>query len=127
GDEHVRPAVAVEVGTEHTESRAGESAQAGGDCDVLELHPALRRLLAGEVVEELADPAGKRPRCTVIALAAGVRAWPTRVVIDVVDDDQVEPAVAVVIEERRRRSPGAVAQARVRGDVAEGAVAVVQE
>ena len=45
--------------------------------------------------------------------------------VDVVGDEQVEPAVAVVVGERRTGRPSRIADARLRGDVRERAVAVV--
>src|SRR5207247_6318725 len=50
-----------------------------------------------------------------------------RIVVDIVGDDEVEPAVAVVIEEAGRRGPQGVFDSGGLGDVDEGAVAVVAE
>src|SRR5262249_44830909 len=47
--------------------------------------------------------------------------------IDVVGDEEIEPAVAVVIEEGRARAPPRIADARLAGDVAERPIAVVVE
>src|SRR5207248_954379 len=89
--------------------------------------PLAERRLPAQVAEQLADGPPERPGDAVVGAAAGHAAGPGGVVIDVVDDDQVEPAVAVVIEEGRRGPPQRVVQARLPGDVGEGAIAVVQE
>ena len=61
-----------------------------------------------------------------VVLVAGARDRVRRIPSDV-DEEQVEPAVAVVVEEHgARRVPG-VAEARRRGDVTEAALAVVLE
>ena len=49
------------------------------------------------------------------------------VVVEVVADVQIEPAVAVEVGERRRHAPPGVSGARLAGDVGEGPVAVVAE
>ena len=47
--------------------------------------------------------------------------------IEVIGDEQIEVAVAIVVEERRARAPERIAHARRGGDVGERAVAVVAE
>ncbi len=61
---------------------------------------------------ELAAPAGAGERFRII---------------EVVDDDQVEPAVAVEIEEGRRRGPERIIEARLAGDFEESPLALVEE
>src|SRR5205807_8392851 len=72
------------------------------------------------------DLALEGPRGTVVR-AADAGAGPRDVVIDVVDHDQVEPAVSVVVHEGARGAPAVVLQSRLLGDLPELAVALVEE
>jgi hypothetical protein len=126
-DEHVAPAVAVEVGDTDAHPLADVGADAGGGRDVAEGAVAV-------VVEE-------RVRQALVVLgpavvgrrrvaAAGIGG---AVPDDVVGDEQVEPPVAVVVEEgggdRPERAVLLVAarEAGGLGHVGEGGVAVVAE
>src|SRR5262249_34729486 len=79
------------------------------------------------VAKQPGHPAWERLRRTVF-LSAGVRpADQARVVVDVVDHDQVEPAVAIEVEEGGRGAPGRVAQAGLARDIPELAPALPVE
>jgi hypothetical protein len=126
GDEDIRPAIAIEVGAHHPQSGSGSGGQAGRDCHVLEAHALAGRPNA-QVAEQPGDLSRKRGWSAVFAFPAGGGAGQRRVVLHVIDHDEVEPAIAVVVEESSRGPPRRVVQAGLFGDLGEGAVAVVQE
>jgi hypothetical protein len=85
------------------------------------------RLARPQVPVELRDRAGERSRVAVVPPALAVVAQHGRVVLHVVDHDQVEPPVAVVVHERGRRAPQHAVEAGGPRRVGERAVAVVEE
>jgi hypothetical protein len=88
--------------------------------------PAPRSPPDAQVAKQLSDRPAKGFGSAVVALPsrAGTR---NPVVIDVIDHHQVQPAVAVVIDETSRGTPEQRIQARLLGNVGKRAVAVVQE
>lgn len=78
-------------------------------------------------MEELGDGARPDERTAKIPLVHDIAANPGGVVIQVIDDDEVEPAVPIVIEEVGRGRPEGILQSRFVRDVPKGAVAVVQK
>src|SRR5262249_21656802 len=66
-------------------------------------------------------------RRAVVWLSIRAGAFPRWVVLDVVDHDQVQPAVTVIVEEGCRGGPKWVVQARLLRHLCESAVAVVEE
>ena len=126
GDEEIRPSVAVEIAPDraHAEPpiRIGD---AGLDRHVLE------RAVAFVVIERVAGTRqsaraalhGDAVELAELAFAElGQRVEPD---VDVVGDEQVEPAVAVVVGERRAGRPPRIADAGLRGDVRERPVVIV--
>ena len=120
-DVDVDPAVAVEVGGRDAERRAERAADKCLGRHVLE--PAV-----APIVEQ---PAGLRPiavRRTVVAPPRHAQAVHVGggVVVQTGSHEQIEPAVPVVIDERRRHPPApAVLRSGLSGDVGECPVAVV--
>ena len=127
GEEDVRPVVAVEVRADHPQPRPGELRQPRGDRDVLEQRPVRLFRPAAQVVVEARDEGAEGVGVAVILFPVPRAAPLRRVEIDVIDDDEVEPPVAVVVHERRRCSPHRVIDPRLFGDVLELAPAEVQE
>src|SRR5205807_10428530 len=108
-------------GTVDAEAWPGRARQPRRHGDVLE---SWRPVFAhAEIAEQARDRAAKDLRGAVILLAAGRGARPGRIVIDVVDDDEVEPAVAVEFEEVGRGAPERVPEAGLFADVLELAAA----
>ena len=121
--EDVDPPVVVEVGGHHPHPLPHEGGDAGRSARVLErpvapvpeedarlaLEPQDRA--EGVAVDQLAG----------VAAGAGLR----RVELEVVRDEEVEPAVAVVVEEGRAAAPEPVVDTGPRGHVAETAAALV--
>ncbi len=66
-------------------------------------------------------------RRTIFRSAAHIGTGPARTVIEIVNDDKIEPTVAIVIDERRRRAPENEIKTGRACDVSEGAVAIVEE
>src|SRR5262245_59934348 len=91
------------------------------------VHRSAYIVLRTKVVEQLRDRSLKHVRAAVILLAAGSRAFACLIVTEVADDDQIEPAVAVVVEEASRRGPEGIVDPCLLGDVAELATAEVEE
>ena len=79
-----------------------------------------------QIVIQFRHSSGKRIWAAVVRTTRGVRAGLIHIV-DVVRDDQVQLAVAVVVEERRGDGPVEIVQPGFLCDVAEGAVAIVEE
>ena len=123
GDEYVGPPVAVEVGAHHPQTRPGKLTQAGRQGHVAELD----FLVPGLVVEQPGHRAGEHVRRAVPALPVRLGADPRGIDIDPVNDDQIEPPVAVVIHEAGGGRPPAGRHARVRGHLLELHPAHVQE
>ena len=122
GDVQILPPVAVEVGRDHPQRRP--------------VLPAPQRV--GRHVREPPVPAvAQQPvrhrhvalRPAVVLLAGAVEALDQVVEtrVDVVADVQVQPAVAVVVDEGGRDAPAPIIRACSRGHVRERAVAVVAQ
>lgn len=116
----VEPAVPVVVERNHPEARAGGGGDPALEADVFEA-------AAAEVAEQRVGHRPKGVGSTIIAPARSGEAGRGLVetVVEVVGDVEVEPAVAVVIEEAGRRAPAGVPDASRRRDVFEAAVAPV--
>ena len=128
GDENVGPAVAVEIGDGDSQSRSWLFPDPGFHRDVFKRHPRL--VFAGvpsAVAEQFARRWGKPGRGTVFRSAAGIVTARGGVVVDVVDNTQVEPTVAVVIEERRGRCPLEVDESGFPRHVGEAHASQVQQ
>src|SRR6266516_2459923 len=63
----------------------------------------------------------------IVRLACRTGALPRRIVIDVIDNDEIEPPVAIEIQEGGRRAPEDAIEAGLAADMREGAVALVIE
>src|SRR5207244_1251627 len=125
GDEDVGPAIAIEVGADDAEAGAGQPADAAGETDVGEAHP--RSFAGAEVAVQLAARTGEHARATEVLVALGSQAVAFRVVIEVVDDDEIEEAVAVEVEEGSGHGPQGIVEAGLGTDVGEAATALVEE
>ena len=117
-DVDIDPAVVVEVGGDHTQTAQLHASDTGGSGAILE------RSIAAVAIEQVVH-AGELLRTAVVEAPAFERALAARIELDVAGHEEIEPTVAVVVEEGRRRGPGLVAQPRTRGVVAESAAAGV--
>src|SRR5207244_666752 len=124
GDEDVRPAIAVKIGAQHAQSWPRQPAQSGAQRYILEAHALA---VAAEVAVKARDRAGEGAGVTVIRPPAQTGAAERGVVIDIVGDDEIEPAVAVKVKERRRAGPLRRVDPRVFRHVGELAAAEVAE
>ncbi len=118
GLEQVDAAVPVEVRGHDPQSLAALERDAGGGADLGEA-AAVVSIERAPRAAQLVDRA-ERPVADHLAGKRGVG-----IDVEVVADEEVEVAVAVVVEERGARTPARRAQAGRRGHVGEGAVAVV--
>src|SRR5262249_34067124 len=103
GYQNIGPAIAIEIGTDDPQARS-RFRQPGGPCDILKPEPATPGITA-TIVEQPGECAWKVIGMAIIARPAR---WPTGkrgVIIDIVDDDQVQPAVTIIIKECCRRAP----------------------
>ena len=122
GDVEIDPAVTVEVGGRHAQCRPelrGEAGRVGhiqeGAVAVVAIQPAL---LGAVHLRRAVDPAARRPVARRIQ---------RRVPGQVVPHEQIEPAVAIEIDEGRGHAPPVRRKAASRRDVGEDAAAVVAE
>src|SRR5207248_1966287 len=100
GDEDVGPAIAIEVGTDDAQPRSRDATEARFDGHIVEAdarRPAVQTLVAKQPAHASLESLGS----AVVAFAARPDARPGRVIVHVTDDDQVQPAVAVEIDEGR--------------------------
>ena len=112
GDHDVGPAVAAEVAAEDAQAGTGGQCHADLDSDILETDGIRRdRPGAAQVAKKFRDGAEKRRRAAEVPPAIGTGTPARRVVVEIVDDHEVEPAVTVVIEERRGCPPEAAGRA----------------
>ena len=122
GDEHVRPRVEVVVEQRDAERLRGRVEQTRLRRHVLERAVAL----VAEQPRRRAAIGLRRAVRLLLAVHAAEDVGLGRPA-DVVADEQVEPAVAVVVEPERRRAEAlAVAEARLRGDVDEAPLPVLR-
>ncbi len=70
---------------------------------------------------------GRRTRTAKLRFASVVEASSSRVVIHIVHHYEIQPAIAVVIEERRHHRPRGIVDDGGLGDLSERAVAVIHE
>src|SRR5262249_17001404 len=94
------------------------------DGDILKTH-FLSSSSGAEIAKQLRRSAFEPARRAIIPLFSCPIAWPGGVVIEVIDHNQIEPAIAIVIDEGARRGPGGIVQSRFRSYVREDALAVV--
>ena len=120
GDVDVEPAVAVVVAHRDAEPRAVRLRDAGRGGAVDEASTAV-------VAKQPGGHGAIRARAAVVARARRVVALLVgrRREVDVVRDEEIERAVAVVVEERGAGAPSGIREARLLRDVGERAVAVV--
>ena len=120
GHVDVRPAIAIEVGRHHAQPAAGLGQDAALAAHVLEGAVAA-------VPEQPVRLRGVVLRAAVVGDAGGAEAGlpGPGPIVDVGRDEEVEPAVAVVVHEEGARGPARVAAARGGGDVFERAVRAV--
>src|SRR5688572_32442054 len=113
--------VAIEVGAKDAQAGAGFFGQAGRDGDVGEARLAGTLALPShtEIAEEAGGGTLHALRAAVFEGAEGVVAFDGFSVIQVIYNHQVEPAVAIVIEEGRSGGPAGVFNAGGAGDVFE--------
>src|SRR3989442_15805650 len=78
------------------------------------------------VPKELGGGTGEGIRMAVVRFPSLVGAAPRGIVIDIVDDHEIEPTVAIIVHKASRASPQHIVQARFVADVGEGAIAIVE-
>ena len=121
-DVHVEPAVVVEVAGYHAQRRRGSLLEQRLRADVLEgaVAPAVQQGVGSQRV---------RQRTAVLVRPGGRGALLVQgdAPLRVVADEQIEPAVAVVVEERSGRAPLPVIAAALGGHVGEGTASVVAQ
>ena len=103
---NIRPAVAVEIRTHQAERHAGRAEQAAHFAAILEARRA-----AGLFRRVMPEPRGRGSEgggCAKILHALHVMAGLRRVVVHVIPHDEIEPAIAVVIDEARGRGPARI-------------------
>src|SRR6185437_939555 len=128
GHEDVRPTIAIEVGAQHAERRTTRAFKPRRSGYVLKANPwRLAAVGTTEVVIKVSGDAGKAPGMAKIECAVKESARHRGIVSDVVDNNEIEPAVAVVIHEGGRGSPARILQASLMRDIGERAVAVIEE
>src|SRR5262249_29784356 len=111
GDEDVWPVVAIEIRTHNPESGAWFAAYSCSDADVLESHHGvfIRSGRRTEVAKQFAASSLEMGGTAEVGHAPRPSAFHLRVVVHIVGDDQVQPAVSIVVEESRRRPPQRIA------------------
>ena len=110
GHVEIDQAVAGEVGSHQPEAGSPHRGQPGEGSAVFKLQRPLGRL-GGRVEKHAVDAALKEVRAAEVGrAAAGAAAGPGHVV-DVAGDHNVEPAVAIEVNQRRRGAPARVAVA----------------
>ena len=117
--------VSVEVRAKHAQPRAGPLRQARNDAYIFKSdRPWFIR-------SQVAINPGGGPlhslRSAKLHVAAGVVALNRFAVVQIINNDDIKPAVSVIIEKRRRRCPPRVFDPRAPRDVFEVAAAAIQE
>src|SRR5437762_712614 len=120
GDVDVGPAIVVEVGANDAEARAESRADSGGFGDVLEG-------AVTAIVEQTPGNGLVHFGRAIVALAGGGEALLVALdcEIEIVGDEKVEAAVAVVVDPGGTGAPAGVVDAGFGCDVGKGAVAIV--
>src|SRR5437660_1254290 len=104
GDENIRPAIAVEVRAQDSKPRPDREAEPRRLRSILKPQP--RPLaIATTIAIQAGDRTLKVRRMAIVAAVATAPAREVRVKCHVVDDDEIEPAVSVVVEKTYRRAP----------------------
>ena len=123
GDEDIGPAVAGEIEADARPS-PGPACRPGPDATVRSSKPShFPEASQPRLRNRRITVPGKMLGLTVIALARRADARPALVDVEVIDDGEVEPAVAVVIDERGGGAPERVVDAGLLRDLAEAAAA----
>ena len=98
--------------------------QSGGCGAVLVAKPFSRGISA-EVPPQPGRSAGKDIGEAIIAFPGSARAMPGFVKVEVIDDDQIEPAIPVVVDKAGRGTPIGILQPRLLRGLAEGSLSLV--
>src|SRR2546423_11885958 len=116
GDVDVGPAVVVEVGANDAEAGSESRADAGGFGDV-------RESAVATIVEEARGNGLVHFGSAIVALAGGGEALLVALngEVEIVGDEEIEAAVAVVVDPGGAGAPAGVVHAGFGGDVGEGA------
>ena len=122
GDVDVDPSIAVEVGGGDAQRGTELGGHARGDRHVAERAVPI-------VAKQMARPGAIRAGRAVVALTGDAVAddVPGDRVVEILTHEQVQPAVAIDVHERRRHAPTRIGRAARGGDVGERAVAVVSQ
>ena len=103
GDKDIRPTVTVEVGVINPQPRTRMLSETCVDRDVLKSRNPIT--LRPEIVKQFRDAPAESIWTTEILAAATIRAPTGGIVIHVVDQHNVQPAVPVVIRKAGRSTP----------------------
>src|SRR5207245_5291548 len=122
GHQQVRPAVIVEIGSDHPHSPPGQTTETRSQRYVLEAH---RR--APEVLIELGHLTLKLPRRAIIALQPHALTLLGGIIAGIIGDRQIEPAIPIEVEEAGTNGPERMIEARLLGDVSEPAISVIEK
>ena len=126
GHENVGPAIAVEIGTEDAEAGSWRPCQPGGDRAVFKSEP-FPGGVATPVAVKTRDRSGENARIAVGPLPCRIEAGMMRVVVKIIDHDEVQPAIAVVIEQRNGGAPEGVIDPCFFRYILEPAIALVEK
>ena len=127
GDENVRPAVAIEVRAHDLHRLARRGCETGRNGHVLKTRRRAGGPARAEVAIEPRERGMKSVRPAKLRLAARVRTLLRGIHIEIISDHEIEPAVAVVVKERRRHAPVGVGDARRRRHVGEFPLSLIQK
>ena len=121
GNKQVRPAIAIVIGNRYAQAGATQGADTGIEADVGEL----RYGLAG-VSEQLAGGAGERVRAAEVGDAFGRFAIYFWVIVEVIDNKNIQPAIAIQVDQCGRASPTQIVETRGSGGIGKLPVTGVQ-
>src|SRR5579871_1186534 len=79
------------------------------------------------MMKQPGDSSLEGARSAIIRRAAGAGARPRRIVLDVIDHDQIEPAIPIEVEKSRRGRPSGIVQTRLLGCIQEAAIALIEK
>src|SRR5580698_230570 len=118
GDKNVRESVAVIVRERYPQPVALLRGDAGSDAHVL------KRAISPIVIEDVCDGRKRTWRAVGGSFGAARFAF-LDAPIQIAGNEQIQPAVVIVIEKSRRSRPTAGGDASLRGDIRKSAVAIV--
>src|SRR5882762_5784323 len=121
GYKNIGPAISVKIIDGDAESFAGKSRDP----------TALGNICESPIAVVMKNKMGNRVElvgmavCAVAGLVLSAVNVGTIVPLDVTADDQIEPPIAIVIDETSTRAPATAAHTSFRGDISESPIAVV--